>query len=414
MPLDSGLLQFTAAIRTSMATVISATIIVPLLLREGQPLIESSPAIMFVMLCMLFTRDVTLVKRQLTVAIAFLGGALGFVLAAALAHWPYLDVACFLIMLGVATLFQSRGPRVVAVGLATLIGYHLGVFLHPPLASQLTILLLLVPSLLVCLVMLRLFTDSPESVAHLMLASIAAQADRVVREARHPSRNPRRLERHLLQLNRAVIAAQTQLTLGDLPGYEATVDALINLEVAVTHAVLHVDEPRTGDVAAEWRQALAALMRAAAEMGRKSTATETLVASPAQAPAPLAWRSALRATCASVIATCVGYPLSPAHWYWAIISVFVISLGTASAGDTVQKGMLRILGTAGGALAGLCVAAFVPAHPALVTVGMVICLFGWSYFVLYNYAVGIFFLTLLIGLIYGVLGDNLPSSSERA
>jgi uncharacterized membrane protein YccC len=87
----------------------------------------------------------------------------------------------------------------------------------------------------------------------------------------------------------------------------------------------------------------------------------------------------------------------------------VISLGTTSAGDTVQKGMLRIVGTACGALAGLCVAAFVPAHPALVVIGMTICLFGWSYFVLYNYAVGIFFLTLLIGLVYGVLGDSLPA-----
>jgi uncharacterized membrane protein YccC len=409
MPLDSGLLQFTAAVRTSLATVISALFIVPLLLREGQPLIEASPAILFVMLCMLFTRDLTLVKRQVTVGLAFLGGAAGFVLAAALAHWPFLDVAGFLVMLGLATLYQSRGTRVVAIGLAVLIGYYLGVFLHPPLSSQLTIVVLMVPALLICLVMLRVFPDSPARVAHLMLASIAAQADRVVNEARHPNRNPRRLERHLMQLNRAVVAAQAQLTLGDLPGYETTVDALTNLEVAVTHAVLHVDEPATQRVTAEWREALAALTRAAAEMGRKSkAAADNRVASPKQPPAPLAWRSALRATCASVIATCVGYPLSPEHWYWAIISVFVISLGTTSAGDTVQKGMLRIAGTACGALAGLCVAAFVPAHPALVVIGMTICLFGWSYFVLYNYAVGIFFLTLLIGLVYGVLGDNLP------
>ncbi len=408
MPLDSGLLQFTAAVRTSLATVISALIIVPLLLREGQPLIESSPAILFVMLCMLFTRDLTLVKRQITVSLAFAGGAVGFVVAAALSHWPVFDVVGFLVVLGIATLFQTRGTRVVTIGVAVLIGYYLGVFLHPSLPSQLTIILLLIPALLVCLVTLRLFPDSPDSVCHLMLASIAAQADRVVSEAKHPDRNTSRLERHLMQLNRAIIAAQAQLTLGNLPGYEAIVDALISLEVAVTHAVLHVDEPATTGVPAEWRDALAALARAAAEMGRKTAAVERTAAPSPPVTAPLAWRPALRATCASVIATCVGYPLSPEHWYWAIISVFVISLGTTSAGDTVQKGMLRIVGTACGALAGLCVAAFVPAHPALVILGMTVCLFGWSYFVLYNYAVGIFFLTLLIGLIYGVLGDSLP------
>jgi uncharacterized membrane protein YccC len=409
MPLDPGLLQFTAAVRTSVATVVSALIIVPLLHRIGQPLLEASPAVLFVMLCMLFTRDLTLPRRQVTVTLAFLAGAAGFVVAAALARWPVLDIGGFLALLGVATLFQTRGSRIVAIGLSVLIGYYLGVFLHPPLASQLTILLLMVPALLICLLMLRLFPDSPDNVVHLMLASIAAQADRVVHEARHPQRDPRRLERHLLKLNRAVIAAQAQLTLSDLPGHAATVSALINLEVAVTHAVLHVEAAETDGVTPEWRTALTALTRAAAEMGRKPNATAAGAATPA-APAPsLAWRSTLRAVCASIIATCFAYPLSPEHWYWAIISVFVISLGTMSAGDTVQKGILRVAGTAGGALAGLIVAALVPAHPAAVVVGMTVCLFGWSYFVLYNYAFGIFFLTLLIGLTYGVLGDNLPA-----
>lgn len=409
MPLDPGLLQFTAAVRTSVATILSALIIVPLLHRVGQPLLEASPAVLFVMLCMLFTRDLTLRARQGTVTLAFLAGAAGFTIASSLARWPGLDIAGFLALLGVATLFQTRGSRMVAIGLAELVGYYLGVFLHPPLASQLINLLLMVPALLICLVMLRLLPDSPESVVHLMLASIAAQADRVVREARHPQRNPRRLERHLLKLNRAVIAAQAQLTLSDLPGYDITIGALINLEIAVTHAVLHVEAAESDDgVTPEWRKALSELMRAAAEMGRKRAPSAPAAAAPAPA-APLAWRSTLRATCAAVIATCFGYPLSPEHWYWAIISVFVISLGTTSAGDTVQKGMLRIAGTAGGALAGLIVAAVVPTHPAAVVVGMTFCLFGWSYFVLYNYAVGIFFLTLLIGLVYGVLGDNMPA-----
>lgn len=408
MPLDPGLLQFTAAIRTSAATVASAAIIVPLLAHFGQPIIEASPTIMFVMLCMLFTRDLTLAGRQRTVSLAFAAGALGFVVAAALARWPVLDVAGFLALLGVATLFQTRGSRVVAIGLAVLVGYYLGVFLHPPLSSQLTILVLMIPALAICLAMLRLLPDSPDQVVHLMLASIAAQADRAVREARHPGRDPRRLERHLLKLNRAVIAAQVQLTLSELPGHEATVGALIQLEVAVTHAVLHVEAAEAEGMTPAWRDALADLTRAAAAMGRGPAAAASSVTAPAAA-APLAWRSTLRATCAAVIATCIGYPLSPEHWYWAIISVFVISLGTTSAGDTVQKGMLRVAGTAGGALAGLAVAALVPAHPAAVIAGMIVCLFGWSYFVLYNYAVGIFFLTLLIGLVYGILGDSLPA-----
>ncbi len=403
MPLDAGLLQFTAALRTSLATVASALLIVPLLLHFGLPLIEASPAILFVMLCMLFTRDATLASRQGTVVLAFIAGVVLFMAASALAHWPLLDVAGLLVLLAIATLLQTRGPRVVAIGLAALIGYYLGVFLHPPLPNQGVIVALTVPALAICLAVLRLFPDNPSDVAQLMLASIAAQADRVVREARQARPDPHQIERHLLQLNRAVMGAHSQLALGNLGGHDKAVTALTALEIAVTHAVL-----QTGDDA-RWRSALAAVTHAAATLQRQQSAVVAPVEAPSVVPAPLAWRPALRASCAAVMAAAVGYPLSPEHWYWAIISVFVISLGTTSVGDTLQKGTLRIIGTACGALAGLCVAAFVPTHPALVLVGMTICLIGWSYFVLYNYAVGIFFLTLLIGLVYGVLGDDLPA-----
>lgn len=403
MPLDAGLLQFTGALRTSLATVASALLIVPLLLHLKLPLIEASPAILFVMLCMLFTRDATVAKRQGTVVLAFIAGVVLFVVASALAHWPLLDVAGLLVLLAVATLIQTRGPRMVAIGLAALIGYYLGVFLHPPLPNQGVIVALTIPALAICLAVLRLLPDNPSDVAQLMLASIAAQADRAVREARQAKPDPHRLERHLLQLNRAVMAAQSQLALGNLQGHDSAIAALTALEIAVTHAVLQTEDDAT------WRPALAELTQTAAMLQRQQTVADAPVATPAAAPAPLAWRPALRASCAAVMAAAVGYPLSPEHWYWAIISVFVISLGTTSVGDTLQKGTLRIVGTACGALAGLCVAAFVPAHPALVLVGMTICLVGWSYHVLYNYAVGIFFLTLLIGLVYGVLGDDLPA-----
>lgn len=408
MPLDPGLLRFTAALRTTLATVICSLLIVPFLSRTGQPIIECAPIILFVMLALLFSRDQTLVQRQTTVALAFLSGSAAFATASWLEHWTFIGPAGILVLLGAATLLQTRGSRIVAVGLGSIVGYYIGLFLHPSLSGQLTIYALMLPAVVICLVLLRLLPDDPATVGHLMLASIAAQADRVVTEARHPQRDPQRLERHLMQLNRAVIVAQGQLTLSELPGYEATLDALINLEVAVTHAVLRTDEAGAGETL-EWRKTLAELTRAAAEMGRNGPPAESVsIAATALPTPPLAWRPALRAMCAGVIAACIGYPLSPEHWYWAIISVFVISTGTNSAGDTIQKGLLRVAGTVGGALAGICVAAFVPAHPAVVVAGMAVCVFGWSYFVLHNYAVGIFFLTLLIGLVYGVLGQDLP------
>ncbi|MDB5654558.1 MAG: fusaric acid resistance family protein [Tardiphaga sp.] len=408
MPLDPGLLRFSAAVRTSLSTIVSALLVIPTLLHMGQPLLECTPIVLFSALAGLFARDATVGKRQVTLALSFLSGALAFAVAATLAHWPLIGAAGILLLLGGLTLLQMRGPRIICIGLTAMVGYYLGLFIHPPLASQGVMLLLLLPTLALAALMMRLLPDDPGTVAHLMLASVAAQADRVVSEAMLPQRDAPRLERHLMQLNRAIIVAQAQLTLSELPGYVSTVGALINLEVAVTHAVLRVDEADTTGVTTQWRTTLNELAKAAAVMGRTPAPSDAALAAATSPHAPLAWRSALRATCAGVMATCVGYPLSPEHWYWAVISVFVISTGTFSAGDTIQKGMLRLVGTAGGALAGFCVAALVPAHPAVVMVGMALCLFGWSYFVLHNYALGIGFLTLLIGLTYGVLGQDLP------
>ncbi len=411
MPVDPGLLRFTAAIRTTLATLITGLLIVPFLLHTGQPVIEGAPVVFFVALATLFARDQTLVKRQITVALAFVCGIAAFAAAAALAPWPFIGAAGVIALLGLATLLQTHGPRVVAIGLLAIVGYYLGLFLHPSLEGQINIALLLIPALIASLVMLQLLPDDPGIVGHLMLASVVAQAHRLVTEAQNPRRDPQLLERYLLQLNRAVIVAQAQLTLGELPGYEAAISALINLEVAVTHAALRVNDAEAAGVTAEWRMTLAELTQAAAAMGRQRPADDDEsggLSAPLPA-APPAWRAALRATCAGIIATCVGYPLSPEHWYWALISVFVIATGTNSVGDTIQKGALRIVGTAAGALAGLCVAALVPSHPAAVVVGMVVCVFGWSYFVLHSYAQGIFFLTLLIGLAYGVLGHDMSS-----
>lgn len=406
MPTDPGLLRFTAAVRISLATIASCFVVIPVLLHFGQPIIEASPPILFVMMSTLFARDATMRRRQVTVLQTFLGAAGGFVCAAGLQHWPLLGIAGMVLLLGAATVTHTRGPRTFAVGITIVVCYYMGLLLHPPLINQAVILALMIPPLLIALLMLQLLPDDPELIGHLMLASIAAQADRVASEAKHPRRDPRRLERHLMQLNRAIAATEAQLALGELQGQEATVAALAKLEVAVTHAVLHVEDTAQGS--AEWRRILAELTRAAAGMRRRSAPDASIAAAPSAATPPLAWRSALRVTCAAVVAACIGYPFSPEHWYWAIITVFVISIGTSSAGDTIQKGLLRLTGTASGAFAGLCVATLVPSHSSLTLAGMALCVFGWSYFVLYSYAIGVFFLTLLIGLVYGEFGQNIP------
>ncbi|NYH15101.1 hypothetical protein GGD41_002329 [Paraburkholderia bryophila] len=55
-----------------------------------------------------------------------------------------------------------------------------------------------------------------------------------------------------------------------------------------------------------------------------------------------------------------------------------------------------------------------PLHgsPGLLVAAMVLCVFGWAYFILNAYAPGVFFITVLVGLVYGELGFAMGPLAE--
>ena len=60
------------------------------------------------------------------------------------------------------------------------------------------------------------------------------------------------------------------------------------------------------------------------------------------------------------------------------------------------------------AVAGVALSAMLVATlhgmPVLIVIAMIVCVFGWAYFILTSYGQGVFFITVLVGLIYGELG----------
>lgn len=404
LPADPGLLRLTGALRTVLAAFLIGAVLLPILARTGHPLIHVAPAMLFAMLGMVFLRDRTLARRQVTLALAYLGGAGGFLAGVLLDPVPVAGKLMIVALLAGSILVQTRGPRAVVVSVMVVVGNYLGLFLHPPAPALAWTLGLLVPALAICLGLCRLLPDDPARVGPRILHRLAQRAQDVLDEARTPRRNARRLEHRLALLSQAAIAAEEQVQLAGLADPAAIAARLVNLEIAVTHAVLALEAPQPGGQ--DWTLAVKELAEAASSLERipLRQATSTVAPSP-----PLAWRPALRAACAATMALLAGYPLSHEHWYWAVIGVFVTFLGTRSAGDTVHKGVLRLCGTLCGALAGMAIALVVPgAHPALSVALMLGCVFGWSYCVLYVYAPGIFFLTLLLGLAYGALGQDMP------
>ncbi|MFH8410903.1 FUSC family protein [Streptomyces sp. NPDC018019] len=115
-------------------------------------------------------------------------------------------------------------------------------------------------------------------------------------------------------------------------------------------------------------------------------------------------RQALQATAAGAFALAVGQLLSHERWYWAVGATWWIFVNTASRGETVVRGFRRMLGTLLGIPAGLLIA--VPLHGAVVPTAALIavCVFSIFYASPVSYTWNMLAVTLLVGLLYGLLG----------
>lgn len=115
-------------------------------------------------------------------------------------------------------------------------------------------------------------------------------------------------------------------------------------------------------------------------------------------------RSAVQAVVGGGLAVLGGDLISPQRWYWAVLTVFVVFLGSSSAGATFVKGARRLAGTVvgifGGALSALLVGGNRPATVVLILV----CVFGMVYVARVSQAAMAFFITTLLGLVYSLLG----------
>ncbi|MER6996072.1 FUSC family protein [Streptomyces sp. NPDC000410] len=138
---------------------------------------------------------------------------------------------------------------------------------------------------------------------------------------------------------------------------------------------------------------------------------------PAAAPPPLpgqglarpTTRQAFQATAACALALTIGQLLSEERWYWAVGTAWWIFVNTTSRGETLVRGFRRVLGTLTGIAAGLLIA--IPLHGApLPTAALVaLCVFGIFYTAPVSYSWMMLAVTLMAGLLYGLLGVLDPS-----
>jgi len=116
-------------------------------------------------------------------------------------------------------------------------------------------------------------------------------------------------------------------------------------------------------------------------------------------------RQAIQVSVAASLAIVAGELVSPARWYWAVIAAFVIFAGTNSWGETLTKGWQRLVGTILGVPCGVLVATLFSGDKTASLVMIFVCLFCAFYFMTVTYSLMTFWITTMLALLYGLLGE---------
>ncbi|MET8863905.1 FUSC family protein [Nonomuraea sp. NPDC004580] len=103
--------------------------------------------------------------------------------------------------------------------------------------------------------------------------------------------------------------------------------------------------------------------------------TAVRVPNPAEPPRA-ARRQALQVTAASALAIAGGHLVSPDHWYWAVVTTWVVFINTESTGEVLRQSVRRLVGTVLGAGAGYGLATLAAPYGPLLLVLLLACMFG--------------------------------------
>jgi uncharacterized membrane protein YccC len=116
------------------------------------------------------------------------------------------------------------------------------------------------------------------------------------------------------------------------------------------------------------------------------------------------WRPALQTAAASALAIAGSELILPDRWYWAAFAAFVMFQGTRSRGESVAKGVAFVTGTSAGLVAGLLLATLLSGHELPSIVAIVIAVFLAFQANVIAYGVMIFWITVILGLMFGMMG----------
>jgi uncharacterized membrane protein YccC len=435
---DPGLLRLLLATRGTLSVGLTACVLAAVAGAFGCPITDFAFGVVLSMAGPFIMRDPTRRQRQTTLLVLLPPAAVAVTASALLHPYPPAGEILFLSLVFLGTLVQARHPRAIGLGLVAVIMTYVGLYLRLPSATlPLQLASLGVGAACIWTVCFVLLPLRPVATLQRAVRSVQRRAGRVLIEAGNAA-DQGQLRRHLVRLNDAALAAEDQLVLLDEPSRLDVRLHLFDLEQAVVRLIAliaaggftdrHWDRLRMMGARLRWgragrrgvlpsrdsdpvRQTLGALIHASVALKDAADRAAAASSAPAQAATPqpgrLAWSGAIQVTLAALVAMAGGMALSPQRWFWAVITVYVVSLNTRTRGDTLHKGSHRVAGTLVGLFGGLLIAVSIEGNYVAECAIMLTAVFGVYYFYAVSYSIAIFCVTVLLGMIYGMLGTPL-------
>lgn len=447
LPPDPGGLRLRAALRTTLTGLLAWALLDAVGGLVGSSTVEVIVAVAFGIYIAAFLHDATLAARAGTILWAVPVGAASMMAGTLLAPIQALAAAAMVGLVFLTVYANGFGPRLPALAQIALGGFTFALLSRPDRAAWpgwgTALAAAAVAGLLTHLVLLP---DRPETVLRRLdrglraeIAAILARIDAALVAGGWAADERHRLLRQIRHLDAAAIAVETA---GVAP---ASAVRLFDLEVVTERLARRAlaQLPAQADERAA-PHALIASVRARLDGGQPpvppppaDTPLEITLANladlldlPAPVPAPVAaaspaaasapvvhaafpspgLRHAVQAMIASAVAIGCGELVSPSRWYWAAMTAYVLFLGTRSRAESLAKGLQAVAGTLAGVVAGLLLASLFAGHFILSILGVFVAVFLGFQASSAAYGAMTFWLTVTLGLMYGLLGyvsDNL-------
>ena len=436
-PPDPGALRLLAALRATLAAVIAFVAVVVLGLYVELPLSDRIVGFAVALFVAANVRDPTPRARLVTIAIAPFVAFASSVLATLLLPWPFVAAAIVPPLMFAIVYCASKGPRYASLGIVGLIIYFISLVARQPAETlPMRFVVLLIATAAVVLVRGVLMREQPQVELERLRRAVHASVDSVLRRIARAvdsgawtDASRAALRRDVSRLGETVMLAQARVAALDqqVPQqgsrwlYLLTIElatervaraALQDLGGAEDRAELHtllnamdVGTPPPQRSKAPLAVALALLIHVLHE-------TPTDAPQPAAAPPPTTnmpgLRSAFQTAIAAALAIIGGSIVSPSRWFWAAFAAYVMFQGTRSRGESIAKGIQFMVGTVAGVVIGALLATLLSGHDLLTLAMIVLAVFLAFQANLAAYGVMVFWITIILGLMFGMLGYFAP------